>query len=289
MTCCSDSAPSRLWATLGAAAALAALLVACLPKDGDSPVVARVGDAALTRADLDDLVPATADVEVAAATRRALAEEWIREQLLYQEAMASDLAANARLRRLIEQARRDLLVAAFINREFEDQEVKVSDDQVQTYYYQHVDEFTRTDAEIRVQQVLLQSSRDAGALRQRLVAGSISFDEAAREYSLDEPGSAAGDGLGYFSAEQDPLLWELCQDQPLDRVSMPLSSERGYYIVRVLDRKEPGTPKEVEQVRDQIADALVRQAHRQRLDDLLARLKEKRSWQLDLSQLDAAP
>lgn len=267
---------------------LALLLAACAAEPDESPVVARVGDAVLTRADLEDQVTDSLDPEVELASRRAFVEEWVREQLLYQEALSSGLGEKARLQRLIEQARRDLLVAAYLNQEFEDREVEIAEEDIENYYYLHADDYARTEAEVRLQHILLQSRRDANALRRRLVAGSITFEEAARQHSLDGATNLAGGDSGYFSAEDDPLLWEISQDLTLNRISTPISTERGYHIVRVLDRKEPGTTKEVEQVRDLIVESLVREAHRARLDELIARLKEKRSWQIDAAQV-AAP
>ena len=61
----------------------------------------------LTRASLREQVTDDLDPEVALAHRRTFADEWVREQLLYQEAEAAGLADNARLQRLIEQARRE--------------------------------------------------------------------------------------------------------------------------------------------------------------------------------------
>lgn len=275
--------PARL-----AAALLAIALAACAPEEDESPLVARVGDAVLTRADLEDQVTDALDPEVTLASRRAFVDEWVRELLLYQEAESAGLSQSARLQGLIEQARRDLLVAAYLNQEFEDQEVEVTEEDIDNYYYLHAEDFARAEAEVRLQQILLQSRRDANALHRKLVAGSLSFDEAARQHSLDTASNLAGGDLGHFSIEDDPLLWEISQDLTLNRISKPISSERGYHIVRVLDRKEPGTTKEVEQVRDAIVEALVREAHQQRLDELISRLKEKRSWQIDDTQV-AAP
>lgn len=266
----------------------ALLLAGCAAEQDESPVVAQVGEAILTRADLEDQVSDALDPEVTLASRRAFVEDWVREQLLYQEAESVGLGRNARLQRLIEQARRDLLVAAFLNQEFEDHEVEVTEADIEDYYHLHADDLTRSEAEIRLQHILLQSRRDANALRQKLVAGSLSFEEAASQHSLDAASNLVGGDLGYFPLEDDPLLWEISQDLTLNRISKPISTERGYHIVRVLDRVEPGTTKEVEQVRGTIVEALVRETHRQRLDELISRLKEKRTWQIDDTQV-AAP
>ena len=49
---------------------------------------------------------------------REFVESWVRQELLYQEALSRQLDENARILDLIEQTRRDLLVAALLEREF---------------------------------------------------------------------------------------------------------------------------------------------------------------------------
>jgi len=265
-------------------AALAVLLASCVSEEVRGPVVARVDGVDLTRASLDDQMPLGLAPEIAATERRTFVENWVHQELLYQEALATGVDEGARIQRLLDQARRDLLIAAFLNREFENEQVAVTEEAIQNYYHLHSDQFLRLTAEVRAQHILLGSRRDANALRQKLIQGD-SFVEAARQHSLDEDTKMAGGSLGYFAEEEYPILWTLCADLAANRISDPLSTERGFHLVRVLDRKEPGTVKEVEQVRSEIVEALVREEHERRLDELLDHLKEKRSWEIDEAQL----
>lgn len=271
------AAPGRAMVWFGA---LAVVLSACMSEETQGPVVARVDGVDLTRANLDDQMPLGLDPETAATERQAFVENWVRQQLLYQEALATGVEESARIQRLLAQARRDLLVAAFLNRELENRQVEVSEEAIEDYYNLHADRFLRPEAEIRAQHILIGSRRDANSLRQKLIQGD-SFVEAARQHSLDEDTKMTGGSLGFFSEDDDPMLWEICRDLTLNRISNPLPTEDGFHLVRVLDRKEPGTVKEVEQVRSQIVEALVREEHERRLDELIARLKEKRSWEIN--------
>ena len=276
----------RVAVAVASLATLAVLLASCVSEEVRGPVVARVDGADLTRASLEDQMPLGLDPETAAVERRAFVENWVHQELLYQEALATGVGEGARIQRLLAQARRDLLIAAFLNREFENQQVGVTDEAIEDYYHLHADRFLRPTAEVRAQHILVGSRRDANALRQKLIQGD-SFMEAARQHSLDEDTKMTGGSLGFFAAEDDPVLWELCRDLVVNRISDPLPTELGYHLVRVLDRKEPGTVKEVEQVRGEIVEALVREEHERRLDELIDRLKEKRSWEIDEAQLAA--
>ncbi len=63
-------------------------LPGCGPEREEGPVVARVGDAALTVAQLDNQIP---DSDMAEAQRRLFVENWVRRELLYQEALAREV------------------------------------------------------------------------------------------------------------------------------------------------------------------------------------------------------
>ena len=259
------------------------LALACGPERGRTPVVARVGEASLTVAELENRAAPGLNEDKAAAQRREFVDKWVEQQLVYQEAIDRGLDENARVRQLLDEARRDVLVASFLDREFAGS-VDVSDAEVADYFAVHAEEFTRAEDEIRAQHILLLSPRDAQTLRQKLLQGET-FEEAAREHSQDVSTKGAGGDLGYFGASDYPELWEACQNLTLNRLSKPVESNRGLHLVRVLDRQEAGSVKDIDQVRPAIVEALVRQRYRQRLEELVQRLKSEKSWEIDESQL----
>lgn len=267
-----------------AAALVVALWLGCgRPRDG-GPAVARVGDAVLTRADLESQIP---DGEVAAAgQRRQAVEDWVRQELLYQEAHAQHLDDDPRVRKILEQAGRDLVVAAFLDQTFEDRQLEVSPAEVERHYNTHASEFRRTDAEIRAQHILLGSRRDATALRQELLQG-VRFEAKARELSLDRATTASGGDLGYFTADEQPELWAACANLEPGELSQIVATEQGFHILLLVDHQDPGSLRSLDEtvVREGILETLVREKHRARLDTLLDQLKTKHDWQIDETQL----
>ena len=261
-----------------------AFALSCAPNEED-PIVARVGGEVLTVEELQSQFPSGSG-PLEAEARLRFVQSWVQQELLYQEALERRLDRNARVQEHIEQARRDLLVAALLDREFEDREVKITDEAVSSYYFGHQEDFKRAGEEIRAEHILLASRRDANALRQNLLQGD-SFADAAREHSLDLRSAKAGGDLGFFSAAADPVLWEACQSLPAEKISTPVETERGYHIIRLLAREEAGTVRELESVRPQIVEALVLEDYRRRLEDLTLRLKGEKTWQVDEEQLAA--
>jgi len=252
------------------------MIAACETAPAPRGVIARVGDAVLTEADLEARLPFGLDRELVAAEREQLIENWVQQELLYQEALQRKLHQDARVQSLLDQARRDVLAAALLDQEFAGQEVATDERTIQEYYEQHAEEFQRARPEIRARHILLASRRDANAKWQLLQRGEP-FAEVVK-HSLDEDTRFDSGDLGYFSEDQDPLLWAACKNLPLNRVSKPVRTEYGYHIIQVLDRQEAGTIRDLEQVRSHILEALVRQQYEERLAQLVARLKNAHDW-----------
>ncbi len=262
-----------------------ALLAAggCGPGAEEGPVVARVGSAVLTAAQLGSQIP---DSEMANEQRRLFVDSWVRRQLLYEEALAREVDQEPRVRRLIEATRRDLVIATFLDDLFDDQQIDVSEADVEQYYHLHADEFRRTEAEIRVQHIVLGSRRDATALRNELVRGAV-FEDKVRELSIDRETNTNGGDLGYFTADNRAEIWEACAGASPGKLCRNVSLDGGYHIVRLTDRKEAGTVRDLTEpaVREAILESLVREKHRDRVEALVSGLRAEHSWSVDETRL----
>jgi parvulin-like peptidyl-prolyl isomerase len=202
----------------------------------------------------------------------------VRQELLYQAALARGLHQQERLKTLLAQMRRDLLVAALLDAEFQDRELAFSEAAIRRYHDEHQADFRRPHPEIKARHILLTSEREANARRQTLLQRGESFAEVARKYSHDASTRNKGGELGYFSATENPVLWAACQDLPLKRISDPIYTEYGYHLIQILERCEAGTVRDLTQVRSQIVEALVIEHHQSQLDQLVAKLKNSTDW-----------
>ena len=241
-------------------------------------IVARVGDAELTESELASQFAPGLDAELAKGEREQFIENWVRQELLYQEALTRGLHQQERLQTLLDQMRRDLLVAALLDAEFQDRELAFSDAAIRRYYDAHQADFQRLRPEIKARHILLTSQREANTRRQSLLQRGESFTEMARKYSHDAATRNEGGELGYFSEAENPVLWAACQDLPLKRISEPVPTEYGYHLIQILEHCEVGTVRDLTQVRSQIVEALVREHHQSQLDQLVAKLKNSTDW-----------
>ena len=107
--------------------------------------------------------------------------------------------------------------------------------------------------------------------------------------SLIRESKFSGGDLGYFSPEENPVLWDACHELVLNRLSKPVRTQYGYHIFEVLDRQEEGTVKDLEQVRPQIVEILVRSEHRQRLERFVEQLKSTKEWVVHQDRIANTP
>jgi peptidyl-prolyl cis-trans isomerase C len=271
-------------AVRGVAASLM-VLAACAGPQERLPIVAQVGSATLDEADLVDQLPVQLQGAEALEERRKFVDKWVERELLYQEATERGLDQNARLALLLEQSRRDILVAALLDSEFDGKPSSVDDAEIQAHYDRHSDQYVRELAEMWAEHIVLRSRRDANALRRELAQGG-DFAAAAAEHSVDEKTSRIGGSLGYFSVDDNPELWEISQGLTIGKLSKPVATDDGFFhIVRVLERVEAGSVKSLEQVRAEIVETLVRADYRRRLDGLIERLKEQKTVMIDDERL----
>lgn len=77
-------------------------------------------------------------------------------------------------------------------------------------------------------------------LRDDILAGKISFEEAAKKYSNDQTSNEKGGDLGWFESDQlqVPEFREVARALQPGEISAPLKTQYGFHLVRLDDRRE---------------------------------------------------
>jgi peptidyl-prolyl cis-trans isomerase SurA len=78
-------------------------------------------------------------------------------------------------------------------------------------------------------------------LRDDIIAGKISFEEAAKKYSTDQTTNEKGGDLGWFEADQlqVPAFREAARTLKPGEISPPLKTQYGFHLVRLEERRDP--------------------------------------------------
>ncbi len=246
-------------------------------------VVARVNRSALT---VDEMEAEMESAALPAATlqmRKDWVSNWIRTELLYQEALRRELDSDDETVRELNGIRRDHLSNAVLEHLLSDSLLVVADDEVIEYYENRQQEFIYHEPELKLSVIVLPDEAAARQIRTQVARQRGTFGELARTRSI-HPSSVNGGDLGYLKKADisDVSVRELVFSMYVGQVSRPVLSESGSFIFRVMDRREVGTLPPLDEVRGEIVNRMLRERRR----DIVRRFVESLRQVADVEIFD---
>jgi parvulin-like peptidyl-prolyl isomerase len=240
------------------------------PKD----MVARVNEEVLTERDLEMSIPEAQRGSITLEQKRDYVKGWIENEVLYQEAKRKRIDQDETIKWRIDQAVRSTIIEGFLEKELEAR-VKVSEDEAKQYYQENKDMFIREQDEVRISHILVKNIAEAGLIAVRLQEGE-SFDTLASQMSLDEGTKERGGDMGYVPLSNLPLnFYEAAIKLEVGEISPPIRTNYGFDIIMVTDRKEKGSIREYELVKDQATNSLLFTKEKKELGNLFEELKKE--------------
>ncbi|SDX34362.1 peptidylprolyl isomerase [Roseicitreum antarcticum] len=207
------------------------------------------------------------------------------EQLIEQTALAQSIEDDLTFVQQItlENETRNFTANAALTRAAE---ASVSDEAITAAYDAFVVEFSGQEPtpEFNAAHILVETEEEATTLRAELEEGA-DFATLARENSTD--GAAAGGGaLGWFGpGMMIPAFEEAVMAMEVGEISQPIETQFGWHIVQ-LNETRMSTAPALEEVREELAAEIQREAARNLIEDLTAATEISRSFEdLDPSVL----
>ncbi len=268
----------RFRAVLWPAFALISLLAAC-SKDPEQRVVAHVGQTVLTAQALTAALPNIADSEFSRLQGERFVQQWLESELLYQQAVKEKIDRRPDVRRALEKLRKEYIVSAFLAEQI-DEQVQVSDAELQEYYQKNQDEFQVAQDLYQLDMILVETAAQAKEVRDRLVAGE-DFSVVAKEKSIDHNREQGG-AWGLVPLQQlAPALASVVAKMKVQEISLPAKSSLGYHIIRLGEMVKKGQVRSFDQVREAILPRMRAQKREQMYQKLIARLSEQVDFGID--------
>lgn len=235
--------------------------------------------------------------EVLSALKRSILEEMIERRLLLQEAAkravtVSDEELEAAVAELWEEGAQDearaagearvdrgawaeklreMLIVDKLMQSAPGGVAEVTEKEVAEYYDTYSENYARP-SRVRVLQIMVNDRDKARLIRQQLVEGA-DFAELARAESLS-PDSEQGGEMGLFAKRDLPASIERVVFRlKVNSVSKIVKSDHGYHIFKVAEIL-PAKRLELDEARDQIAEALLSQRQQQLFQDWVESLRD---------------
>ena len=243
----------------------------CSTKGKDtSPVIAQVGKSKLTLNDMNSQLPNSPMVKITRVQIEQLVRQWVENELIYQEALKSNLKSQPDFTKQLQQMRREFYIARYLDLKI-DQSIRVDTTEIKQFYSENSDDFIRGEDLYYVRIILANSYSEANKLRTRIVTGE-EFSEIAKAHSLDASKEQGGD-LGWISLNNlSPTLAKKIPALKIKAVSSPIKSEVGYHLVQVMDKQNKGEIQTLEEVQDIIMMRLMSLKREQKYNNLVSTL-----------------
>ncbi len=161
-----------------------------------------------------------------------------------------------------------------------DSKVSVSEPEIEERYRQHINEYT-DPAKVRLREIVVRfdetneidQGQKARRIRQDIEQGA-DFAEVARMHSESGSREAGGD-LGFFNdGELTESLATVAFSLNPGEVSEIIRLEKAFYILRVEESVE-ATTKELNDVRNEVADAIFQEKMGEQMDRFVKQLRER--------------
>ena len=235
-----------------------ATLIGCGPKADYGDFVARVGSQTLTREELArslDNRPYSLDSSEAASQ---IIEQWVTNELLFQEALDRGLRSDAEVLRLLAENERSVLISALVNRMYDEDSGELSEGALQTYYEQHRPQLTLREPFARLRYLSVVDADTAAMMVDSLRTGldDEQFEHLARRYSVD-PDASVELASGYYPVSQlfgqDRGLHDAVTRLSEGQILPPFELDGRFHIAQMVDRVDAGTLPDLEMIAGDIA------------------------------------
>ena len=160
------------------------------------------------------------------------------------------------------------LIAAMVKRK-----VVVTQEEIEKYYQEHKQDFTK-EKKVYLKLILVPTREEAKQIRDKIVSGKMSFEEAARKFSRG-PGAKSGGDIGLIDWKNLAKEWKRAiKDLKEGEISVVFSLNNHGAILKV-EKLQSGEPKPLKEVEDEIRNIIYQPRLEQRFKEYMRTLREK--------------
>lgn len=259
-------------------------LTTCSKSTQQKNAVAQVGNSVLTLNQLQGSFPQEYKHLIKKEQYLDYVKRWMDEEILYHHALEKKIDLNSEVADQIYALKKKIIVEHFLAQEFSDVNYKPEEVAVEQYFESHQDNFFRTEPEVRLQQLRVENTKMAWNIHKQIKGDN--FWSLVQEYSELPTPEFARDIPFKKRGELNSCFSDLAFQIRVMGISSPRKCNDGVYLVRVTEKKIPGTLKELSDVKEEIHNVLVQKWHKRNLAEKIYDLKKEIYF---FSNLDLIP
>ena len=265
-------------------------LAACKQELGDVEYIARVGDRLLTQEDLGPMFEVFPVGQDSSEALEQIAEEWVKNELIAQEALRRGLRNDDEVQRLLEENERSVLVSTFVSRLFREETLNPTEEEIEAYYAQNADQLALREDYVRVRYI---GSDDASRaeearllLRDATAAGKADslWPSLIDQFAIDKDASIMISSRFYPRSVLFPSaqLRDMVTRLNLNQISPVIEEGGSYHFVQVAERRNAGQIPELSWIEEELKQRLTIEARKQMLARQVQRLRTEALAREDL-------
>jgi hypothetical protein len=259
------------------------LAIGCQQKSSTNAALARLDNRTLTAEDIH--VRFDSSQGMTEAQLQQYVQRWLKDELLYREAVARGFGNSQAINDRLEDARRQLVINEFLDKTvYNDKSASSTPEEVQNYYDTHKNEFVLRN-DVALLSYIVFSDRDAANKFRNTVLRGTSWYDALHQWLSDPRQNTKiltkGDSLYHTQASLLPAdLWRVASSANLREPSFPISTTEGYYVLIVWQYGKQGQPADIRLVDGEIRSRLAIERRSHLYDSLVENLRAKHSVEI---------
>ncbi len=243
-------------------------LASCGPADAPDTYLARVHDATLSQEDVQQMIQPVGARQDSADVAEQVINQWVRNELLYQEARRRGLRDTDAVQEQLRESERTILVNALVSELHDTGDSQPTDEEVQQYYDRHREQLQLREPYVHLRFAEARDEPAADSLQALLAEDPLpepQWFRLVQQLAID-PASAIDLSTHYYPERhvfpaREALRRRLQSMRPGEVARIP--AEESVVLMRLEARAEAGTVPELAWVEEVIRQRLAVQKRKQ--------------------------
>lgn len=262
------------------------ILIGCQKSKEPEQYIARVGDSYLTDEYISEYLKQYNDSSN--LQYKLILKKWIENEVLYLEASRKNIKESLKIKKQIEDVKKQLIVNEFLENEIYSKEIIITDEEINEYYRTHNEEFVLSEDAIKLNVITFKDRKPATYFRAEILRSddwNSTLNKLVDDTSTSSMIVSTGSSQLYTQMTLYPVeLWKIAQNLQKNEVSFPVRIGTYFYVIQLLDRFPQNTIAPIDLVREEIKSRLLIEKRKKVYADLVSSLLEKYKTEIEINE-----
>jgi peptidyl-prolyl cis-trans isomerase C len=203
--------------------------------------------------------------ELSPEWRRLVITQTLQQKLLEEDMAKSPISQQSEYKQQLEAILKGVTVRFFIENTVRKQ---LTSSSLHKEYGEVVKSIKATEF-LNISQILLKDDTTANKVLQDIKNKTITFEQAAKEHSIDKQSAGNGGNIGFVGkGDMPPELENAAYSLKVGALSDPIKTQVGWFLIKVIETKKPQVP-EFKEIKAQLEQRVLAKLHNEYMQNLV--------------------